>query len=1163
MADNLEFKGNGSQLLKEIEKMIEQWQKYGSAIEKTEAVTVKANKTGENTVRTLKTVNKEGATTVTTQKKVGDAWEDQTVKITKNTAALEKQKSATKAAAAAARSAAATAKRERAVGAFVTQRAGVGLEDSRATQEERTGVVAAANQANKYLRQQKVTLKEVQRIWNDLERGEVKRYGERLGGVQTRLQKMRTAQANLGRQTRSDLKKTQDALDRQHGASNRAWKSIAKLFTVHLAHRAISALTRALTEGIKEAVRLQKAIAEVQTISQKGAKTTEQWFEEAEKLSSAFGVDIADQLEGIYQALSNQIVDASNATEFLAEANQFAAVSVSTTADSVALLSSVLNSYDKDAAEATDISAKLFKTIELGRVRSSEMANSLGDVTVVANKLGIELSEVLASVTTLTRQGVKYNKVATQLRGIMLKLLKPTNEMKGLFNDLGVESGKAAIEAYGFIGFLEELEKATNGSATEMAKFIPRARGMTGVLGLTGKNLQALKKDFQEIENATDSYGNAIETTFENSGKTAEVASGRISNWFKEHNNTILDTYAKLYRDMTTLDDAAASERADLLNQTDVKKNFDDITRDFENSQKDQQRIFKREQANYLAGVNRQVALSKQAYEEISLAAQISNATLTRQIDANVSRLSGRISSLTREIADANQYVIDIAKEESQLIFDWAQESRSMPQQIEAINKRISKIQNEKRKAFLTDDLDAVKKLGDEELKLLKQRRSIGKAIEKENKEAVKKRLELEKQINAIKAQGKKGDQVALAKLKAEQAEIVLLNKEQLNDVGAVTKLINEQIKLVKNLAEAKKKSLKDAEAELFIREIQRDELKALIADYGKTSLKGILGAGDAGQILAELEKRIALFEKITEKSKVFGVDPAALVGTKEQAKLEAEIVKLKTDALKTTEKETKLFKGQTEERKKATEAAIKEAEELATQQSKLEAARSTVLEATQKDFQKAASQGFSLTFTGAMQDVLRGTALQQTIQEAVAGGRQVKGNIVEALGVNELSLAILDYSIALEQTRKAKDAVILSNTEIEQVKEQILRDRKAAEEKDQALKDELKRKTELLEIEKTRDLRLEKEQAGIQNINNGLAEQLRLTKEIQATQAAPLQTGLTALNVAGATPTGSVQNITSRDTYEITMNTTGSLQYDAAQLANEIKKLQRRGVVA
>ena len=314
-----------------------------------------------------------------------------------------------------------------------------------------------------------------------------------------------------------------------------SWSSMVRFMTTHITYRLVFGLIRGLQDGTAEAIALGKAIAEVRTISQQNASSTNEWLSSLRGLSDSFGLDILDQTEAAYQALSNQVANSrEEVVNFLNVANKFAITAKTSTATSVNLLTAGINAFGLRADEAEEYAANLFKTIELGRIRAEELESTIGRVNILASQLGVSYQEVNAALSSITIQGVKSSEAMTQIRGIFLKLIKPTKEMNKLFFELGIDSAETGIKVYGFTGLMEILREKTKGSTTELAKYISRIRGISGALALTGDKLRRFNAIMEESGDAQEAFAAAFGLSIREESKRLEVALTRIKNYFTE-----------------------------------------------------------------------------------------------------------------------------------------------------------------------------------------------------------------------------------------------------------------------------------------------------------------------------------------------------------------------------------------------------------------------------------------------------------------------------------------------------------------------------------------------------------------------------------------------------------------------------------------------------
>ncbi len=278
------------------------------------------------------------------------------------------------------------------------------------------------------------------------------------------------------------------------------YETFVRIITTQAVIKALNAIQNAFSEAVASAAEFQTKVAQIRTIS--GDLGTQGIADNARKVSDAFNIPLIDSANALYQTFSNQVGTTSQSLEFFAETGKFAKGSVTSMKDSVDLLSGVLNSYGLSAEHTGEVSGKLFKTIELGRVTGTELANRFGRVGVAAKELGIPLDEVLAAFTTITRNGVKTPEAITQVRGAITALTKPTEAMSAALHQLGYASTEDAIQANTLGQLLSKLASTTDGTSAAFAKLFPNVRGLNFAI-LAGKSQTAqYAADLAEIGKA-------------------------------------------------------------------------------------------------------------------------------------------------------------------------------------------------------------------------------------------------------------------------------------------------------------------------------------------------------------------------------------------------------------------------------------------------------------------------------------------------------------------------------------------------------------------------------------------------------------------------------------------------------------------------------------
>lgn len=299
-------------------------------------------------------------------------------------------------------------------------------------------------------------------------------------------------------------KKGKDAADKMNKAAGQAvltWKSVARITVMQVAHQGISKLVSSFHEATEAARDYGKAVAEIQTIGPQFGDA-DALSNQLKALSAEKGFGLDETAAGMYQTLSNQVAGLGDEFTFMGTAATLAIAGVSSLDDSVNLLSSAINSYGSASAESADIAGKMFKAVELGRFKIEDIANSYGRVTGLSAQLGVSISEINASLATLTTSGMDSNEAMTLLINTQLKLIKPSEKLKAVFKGMGIASAEAGIQAYGFQGLLQKISDSAGGSATELAKMYGRVRALRGALGLTGLAAIKYAENLKKIQEA-------------------------------------------------------------------------------------------------------------------------------------------------------------------------------------------------------------------------------------------------------------------------------------------------------------------------------------------------------------------------------------------------------------------------------------------------------------------------------------------------------------------------------------------------------------------------------------------------------------------------------------------------------------------------------------
>lgn len=309
-----------------------------------------------------------------------------------------------------------------------------------------------------------------------------------------------------------------------------SWRTIIRVIAVTAVHRNVLRLAQAIIHARKTAQDFSIAIGEIRTIAGLNTQTVADWRRQLVSLSDAFGVDVLEAAEGAYQALSNQVVKATNTSAFLREEMRFAILTVSQLDTAIAATTSIINAWNLSSSDAMRVNQLLFATVERGRLRLTDIATTIGRVSILSAKLGVSIVEQNAAIALLTRQGVRAEEALTLLRNVQLKLIKPTKRMKEIFQELGVTSGASAIRAFGLVGTLERLEAVAKRGGDELADFAAQMGRVRAIIGKAGLESAKVRQEMIKLIEASTNTGQKFESVFSSVGKQLEIQFNRAKN---------------------------------------------------------------------------------------------------------------------------------------------------------------------------------------------------------------------------------------------------------------------------------------------------------------------------------------------------------------------------------------------------------------------------------------------------------------------------------------------------------------------------------------------------------------------------------------------------------------------------------------------------------
>ena len=235
------------------------------------------------------------------------------------------------------------------------------------------------------------------------------------------------------------------------------------------------------------------------------------------EMGPAMGKSPQELAEAFYFA-SSAGLDTEKALAAVTESAKASAAGLGETKTVVNAATSVMNAYSLSADKAGRVTDTLVATVKEGKGESEDLAASIGKVIPVASQMGVSFEEVGASLAIMTRIGLDADESATALRGILIALIKPSEQATAAFAAMGTSADeiRKAIKDRGLAAVLVEMMDALGGNEEALVAIFPEVRGLTGVLATAGNQGEEYVKTLRVIQGALgitdDAFAEASDT---------------------------------------------------------------------------------------------------------------------------------------------------------------------------------------------------------------------------------------------------------------------------------------------------------------------------------------------------------------------------------------------------------------------------------------------------------------------------------------------------------------------------------------------------------------------------------------------------------------------------------------------------------------------------
>lgn len=279
-------------------------------------------------------------------------------------------------------------------------------------------------------------------------------------------------------------------------------------------------LTRGLTLPIvavgaaagKLSLDFESSLSKITGLVGVNQKQVREWGDEILDLAPRVGKSPQELADALF-FITSAGLKGSDAIDALTESAKASAAGLGETKVVADAVTSALGAYgtkNLSAAKATDI---LTATVREGKLEADALGGSIGRVLPVASQLGVGFEEVGGAVAVLSRSGASAEQAITGVRGILSKLIKPTEAGKEALAGVGLsfDQIRQSLKERGLLDTLLLLRNRFGDNTEALGKVFEDIEALNAVLAITRGEGKEAAKVFEGVADSAGANQEAFE----------------------------------------------------------------------------------------------------------------------------------------------------------------------------------------------------------------------------------------------------------------------------------------------------------------------------------------------------------------------------------------------------------------------------------------------------------------------------------------------------------------------------------------------------------------------------------------------------------------------------------------------------------------------------
>lgn len=277
----------------------------------------------------------------------------------------------------------------------------------------------------------------------------------------------------------------------------------------------------------ESAIEFEDAVAKVSTIMDESVMSIGDMRSAITELSDQTGIDASQIADNVYNAISAG-QKTGDAVNFVRESTKLATAGFAESADTLDLLTTILNAYDLESEKVTDVSDMLIQTQNLGKTTVGELAGAMGKIIPTANANNVALDQVCAGYARMTANGVATAETTTYMNSMLNELGKTGSSTDKILREKTGQSFRELMQSGSSLGdVLALIDSAAKEQNLTLSDMFSSSEAAKAGLILLGDGEQAAKEGIELLDGDTKSFNATLEQMRESTGMT-ETAFGKM-----------------------------------------------------------------------------------------------------------------------------------------------------------------------------------------------------------------------------------------------------------------------------------------------------------------------------------------------------------------------------------------------------------------------------------------------------------------------------------------------------------------------------------------------------------------------------------------------------------------------------------------------------------